>query len=192
LPESVPLAYALDPTVRLAVREGIIPVVLTGRFLRRMTSSGFFWLPGVKYKIGARSGDIDVLACCDGHLVFCECKRLEDMPSGAKSWDEVVTQFLETATVARRCSASLVVLAALVEDYPEHVRDRIATGMSNIAPHLLLTKQDLEAGHREVQDRGHARSIRLHDILPVPFPERPREPTDRPRTIDMGWGIYTR
>jgi hypothetical protein len=192
LPETVPLGYALHRTVRLALHEGIVPVVLTGRFFRNMTNSGFFWLPGMKYKIGDQSGDIDLLACCDGYLVFCECKQLNATPSGTKVWDEVVAQFLETTSVARRCGANLVVLAALVNDYPQEVRDRIAAQVGTSIPHMLLTKQDLETGHRDVLDHGHARPIGFYDLLPVPFPETPREPTDRPRAINMGWGIYTR
>jgi hypothetical protein len=145
LPESVLLGYSLQRTVQLAVREGIVPVVLTGRFLRRMTNTGFFWLPGVKYKLGDQQGDIDLLA-----------------------------------------------LAAQVGEYPADVRDRIVAGIGISIPYLLLTKQDLKAGHRDVQDGGHARPIGLRDLLPDPFPEQPREPTDKPRTINMGWAIFTR
>jgi hypothetical protein len=27
-------------------------------------------LPGIKYNFDSTNGDIDLLACCDGHLVF--------------------------------------------------------------------------------------------------------------------------
>jgi hypothetical protein len=192
LPQSVPLGYALHPAVQLAAKEGIVPVVLIGRFLRRMTDNGFFWLPGVKYKLGGQIGDIDLLACCDGHLVFCECKELGGAHPEVKVWDEVVAQFLETARIARRCRASLVVLAALAEDYPADVRDRIAAEIGNDIPYLLLAKQDLEAGDRDVKELGHDRPIGLQDLLPDPFPERPREPAERQRTINTGTFIYTR
>jgi hypothetical protein len=192
LRESVPLGYALHRTVRLAMREGIAPVVLTGRFLQRMTVRGFFWLPGIKYKVGDQQGDVDLLACCDGHLVFCECKKLESTPAGTKVWDAVVDQFLETAVVAEKCRASLVVLAARVGEYPQDVRARIAAGVPNVMPHLLLDNQDLETGHRDVESQGYSRPLRFHDLIPAPFPERAREPRDKPRTINMGWGIHTR
>jgi hypothetical protein len=191
LREYVPLGYVLHPTVRLAVREGIVPVVLTGRFLRGMTFNGFFWLPGVKYKIGDKLGDIDLLACCDGRLVFCECKQLGDARPGTKVWDDVVAQFLETAATATRCGARLVALAAQVAQFPQDVRDRIAAGLGAV-PYLLLDKQDLETGYRTVQDHGSVRRLGFGDLLPDAFPERPRQPTDKPRTINMGWGIYTR
>src|SRR5262249_37239684 len=63
LHESVPIGYSLDRTVSLALEEGIVPVVLAGRFLRNMTNRGFFWLPGVKFRMGEKQGDIDLLAC---------------------------------------------------------------------------------------------------------------------------------
>jgi hypothetical protein len=65
-------------------------------------------------------------------------KTLEDAPPGSPVWDEVVSQFLTTAEVARRCGASLVVLTARVGEFPEEVRKRIAAGVG--LPHLLLNK----------------------------------------------------
>lgn len=192
LSESVPLGYALHRTVRLAVQEGIVPVVLTGRFLRNLTNLGFLWLPGVKYRFEERLGDIDLLACCDGHLVFCECKELDETPADAKVWDDVVSQFLETIVIAKKCGASLAILAALVAEYPQAVRDRVAAEVGNTITYQLLTKQDLESGQRVIDDHGHIRPIRIYDILPRQFPEKPREPTEKPRQINMGWGIYTR
>lgn len=190
LPETVPLGYALDRTVRLAMREGIVPVVLTGRFLERMTHHGFLWLPGVKYKIGEKFGDIDLLASCDGRLVFCECKRLEDTPAGTKVWDEVTTQFIETASVAKRCGGSLVVLAAQVDAFPEDVKDRLSREIGTNIPYLLLDKTDLEAGHRDISQGGPSRPLGFYDLIPVPFPEPSRPATDKPRIINMGWGVY--
>ena len=75
LPGTVPVGYTLHRAVRHAISEGVIPVVKAGRFLRNMANNSFLWLPGVKYRTGTQRGDIDLLACCDGHLVFCECKR---------------------------------------------------------------------------------------------------------------------
>lgn len=190
LPETVPLGYALHRTVRLAMREGIVPVALTGRFLERMTHRGFLWLPGVKYKIGDKYGDIDLLACCDGHLVFCECKRLDETPSGTKVWDEVTIQFAETASVAKRCGGSLVVLAAQVDVFPDDVKARIAREIGPSIPYLLLNKKDLEDGLRDASTGGPPRPLGFHDIIPTPFPEKPRSATDKTRTLDMGWGMY--
>lgn len=191
LPANVPVGYTLHRAVRHAISEGIVPVALTGRFLRNLTHHGFLWLPGVKYEIGTKAGDIDLLACCDGHLVFCECKQLDQTPPEAKVWDEVAEQFLETVEVAKRCRGSLAVLAAQVCEFPQRVRARIETVVGSNIPFLLLTKADLEEGHRKFQDRGHTRWLTLHDLIPTPFQEQRREPTDKPRTINMGWGVYT-
>jgi hypothetical protein len=185
----VSFGYSLHAAVGLAMREGIASVVLTGRFLRDMTHTGFCWLPGVKYKIGDQLGDIDLLACCDGHLVFCECKRLQETPPGTKVWDEVVSQFLETASVAKRCGGSLVVLGAQVNEYPQDVLEGIKDGIGDSIPHLLLNRLDLETGRRDVSP---LRALGFCDLLPDQFPELPLGVTDKPRTINMGWGIYSR
>src|SRR5262249_50490009 len=149
---------------------------------------GFFWLPGVKYKFGGQPGDIDLLACCDGYIVFCECKGLEETPSDAKVWDEVVTQFLETARIAKHCKADLAVLASRTSEYSQVVLDRIKAELGSSIPYLLLDKNDLEEGDRPVQIGTLMRHLAFYDLLPMPFPEKPRERNGRPRTINMGWG----
>jgi hypothetical protein len=171
------------------MKEGIVPVVLTGRFLQQMTRHGFFWLPGVKYKLGTKHGDLDLLACCDGEVVFCECKRLDQTPPGAKVWDEVVSQFLDTAEIAKRCKGSLAVLSAQVDAYPDDVKSRIDTAIGKSIPYLLLNKHDLEAGHRKRPD-GHGH-LNLSDLLTVPFREEARARGGKARTINMGWGVFT-
>jgi hypothetical protein len=190
LPTTVPVGYTLHRAVKHAISEGIIPVVLAGRFLRNMSHHGFLWLPGVKYLSSTRSGDIDLVACCDGHLVFCERKQLDQAPQEAGGWDKVIEQFLETVDVATRCRESLLVLAAQVGAYPERVAERIATAVGPRIPYPLLTKAELEEGCWKMDEGGHTRWLGLHDLLPVPFSERKREQTEKPRAIDMGWGVY--
>jgi hypothetical protein len=193
LSKHVTLGYALDRTVKTAVNEGIIPVVLTGRFLRNMTNDGFLWLPGIKYQCGGRSGDIDILASCDGALVFCECKRLGHTASSAPAWGSVETQFLETAEVAKKCGGALVVLAALVDEFPGEVVERIRGALGNSIPHLLLNKHDLEKGYRTKPSDKHFPRLNLRDLIPNPFPELPRPVTvGKARTINFGWGVLTR
>ena len=108
----MPIGYTLHRAVRHAIKEGIIPVVLTGRFLQNMTNDGFLWLPGVKYQIRAQQGDIDILACCDGRLVFCECKMLKETSFDSSLSEKIVDQFLKTANLAKKCGANLAVLSA--------------------------------------------------------------------------------
>jgi DNA-directed RNA polymerase subunit RPC12/RpoP len=191
LPSKVPIGYTLHRAVGHAIKEGVIPVALAGRFLYNMTDHGFLWLPGVKYQIGTKQGDIDILACCDGRLVFCECKNLEETPADSTLWDSVVDQFLETATIAKTCGASLVILAAQVGMFPQTVVDRINAALGASLPHLLLNKNDLERGHREIHRKDHPTRLSLDDLIPLAFPERPRELADKPRTISIGWGTWT-
>jgi DNA-directed RNA polymerase subunit RPC12/RpoP len=183
LKESVPLGYSLHPAVRLAIEEGIVPVVLAGRFLRGMTANGFMWLPGVKYKADDKFGDIDLLASCDGNLVFCECKQLRSTPPDTKVWNDVVVQFVETVSVAVKCGGKLAILAAQVERFPQEVVNQIKASIGSTIPVLFLNNQDLEAGYRNIQDGDQSRWLRLPDLLPVPFPEQQREPAAKPLNI---------
>ena len=192
LSPEVPLGYSLHQTIQRAVNEGVIQVALTGLFLRQMSHQGFFWLPGVKYQNGSQQGDIDLVACCDGELVFCECKRLEQTPPDTKVWEEVRTQFLETASVAKRCGGSLVVLAARVNEYPQSVRSSIKTELGDSIPYLLLDKQDLETGRRYIPAESPRLPLSLRDLIRDPFPEQPRPQSDKPRTINMGWSVFSR
>jgi hypothetical protein len=191
LPARVEIGYTLQRAVRHAIQEGIMPIALTGRFLRGMTNQGFFWLPGVKYKVSDTAGDIDVLACCDGTLVLAECKRLAQTPKDAAVWNDVAAQFLDTARIAKLCGAGLVVLAAQVDEYPGSITDQIRSELGDSIPHLLLDKKDLETGYRHVGEGDLRRPLGLYDLIRKPFPERPREATDKPRTINFGWGVLT-
>ena len=173
------------------MREGIAPVVLTGCFLRQMANSGFFWLPGVKYKFGDKEGDIDILASCDGFLVFCECKRFSSARPGTNVWDSVVSQFLETVRVASLCGGDLAVFASQATEYPQSVRDRIQEGIGTSIPYLLLDGRDLEKGSRDAPRSEPARPLGFYDLIPDPFPEVVQKAT-RTGTINMGGMIYTR
>jgi DNA-directed RNA polymerase subunit RPC12/RpoP len=192
LPPKVPIGYTLQRAVRHAIKEGIIPVALTGRFLHNMTDCGFFWLPGIKYRVETKQGDIDILACCDGLLVFCECKNLANSPPEKIVWGDIVAQFLDTAAIAQKCGGNLVVLAALVEGYPETVQEQIKGTLGTSIPYLLLTRSDLEEGHRDVPFHETKKWLDFSDLIPPIYPYREHEKTDKPRIINMGWGTYTR
>jgi len=94
-------AYALADPIRLAISEGILPVVLAGEVLRKLSNEGFLWLPGVKYERQGVLADIDVLACCDGHLVLLECKDLEGKGTGDGTWRQLFEQFTRTRRRSR-------------------------------------------------------------------------------------------
>ncbi|MDZ7618508.1 MAG: hypothetical protein U1E05_16010, partial [Patescibacteria group bacterium] len=185
LPERSCIAYSLAPPVKHAMDEGIVPVVLAGRFLRNMTTRGFFWLPGVKFK----RGDVDIIACCDGHPVFVECKTLAGMPDKADVWGTVVDQFLDLAEVAIRCRASLVVLACKIQRYSDEVHQQIDGRLKNRIPYLLLDRNDLENGHRKVEERGW---LSLSDVMPVVFPEARIDREGEAREIRFGAMTHTK
>ena len=77
IPEFLIVEYQLHPILETSLNQGLTPVALTGNFLRNLTHRGFRWLPGLKYTLQGVSGDIDVVASCDGHLVLAECKTLD-------------------------------------------------------------------------------------------------------------------
>jgi hypothetical protein len=83
----------------------------------------------------------------------------------------------------------LVVLGAQVNEYPQDVLEGIKDGIGDSIPHLLLNRLDLETGRRDVSP---LRALGFCDLLPDQFPELPLGVTDKPRTINMGWGIYSR
>lgn len=171
LKSSTKIGYTLTRAVRHSLNEGIVPVVLAGRFLKRMSNQGFFWLPGVKYKKADFSGDIDFLACCDGHLVFGECKRMVSTPDGSQVWRQVLEQFLSLVSVAMDCGASLVVLAAQVHDFPANVKQTIESQVGGKIPFLLLNNLDLDQGYRDIGEGELCRYLELRDLIPTEFPE---------------------
>jgi len=189
LPERLRIAYSLTPSVKHAIEEGFIPVVLAGRFLRNLTSKGFFWLPGVKYRNDDDHGDVDILACCDGHLVFGEGKTLAQVPSDAGVWESVRTQLLDLADVAVKCEADLVVLASQVERYPDEFVQDVDEALKDRIPYLLLDSSDLDAGHRKLEK---GRWLSLHDLLRSEYPETTVKREGGPRRIHFGSRTYTR
>jgi hypothetical protein len=174
------MGYSLHRLVGHAIWEGIIPIVLAGRFLSNLTHDGFLWLPGVKYKWNDKDGDLDILACCDGHIVVGECKNLGDTPPDTGLWEVVLEQFAETIKVGQACRASFAVLAVMAESYPPDFQHRVDQLTAPTMRGLVLTKQDLEQGHRQMKEEGDqiTRRLSLGDLIVDPMPEPPRTPPD--------------
>jgi hypothetical protein len=120
-------------------------------------------------------------------LVFCECKTLEK--SGAETWKDVSSQFARLIGVAERCKASLAVLAAMADAFPEGVIDEIRK--SSGIPTLFLSRSDLESGVRMVSEGDSASPLSLNKLLPIPFPEQRVKKTGKDRIISTGWGTVT-
>lgn len=186
------IGYTLRRSVRHSLNEGLATVVLTGRFLRNMTNKGFFWLPGLKYKKRDVLGDIDILASCDGSLVFGECKRLTNTSPDSKIWEQTTTQFLDLASVAIECKGAIVVLAAQVDEFPSQVQERIERELAGRIPYLLLANSDLQKGHRPYPAGTNCSWLNLADLIPDPFPEEPYRRSPGVREINYKWSKFTK
>lgn len=183
LKESIEIGYALEHAVGRSLQEGIVPVALTGWFLRNMTNRGFLWLPGVKYQDGNETGDIDLLACCDGYIVMAECKSLGKSSPDSAVWNTVAEQFSKTVAVAKRCNAHLVVFASQTAEYPKHFKQQLETTAGEI-PLLLLNNNDLETGFRS----GDGPPLQIGSLFRPEFPDPAvKRTTPGQRRIDFGW-----
>jgi hypothetical protein len=185
LPPQVPMGYSLHRLIDHALREGIVPVVLAGRFLSNLTHRGFLWLPGVKYKWNEKDGDLDIFACCDGHIVVGECKSLGDTPADTGFWEVILEQFAETIKVGQACRASFAVLAVMAESYPPDFQQKVDQLTGANMRSLLLNKQDLEQGHRPMKEEGDkiTRHLSLVDLIVDPMPETPMAQSAEPCEI---------
>jgi len=192
LKEMTKVAYSLEPSVRHSLNEGLATVALTGRFLENMTSKGFFWIPGIKYESGEEKGDLDLVACCDGMLIFGECKRLTETPHDSTSWTKTVDQFLRLTSVAAEFKDSAAVLSVLVDSFPDKVQQRIEQEVASSVPYLLLGKEDLDAGRRQIAWNNTTRPMCISDLLIEGEPDEQPELVPGVRRIDLGWSVYTR
>jgi hypothetical protein len=152
----------------LAIKEGLIPVAQTARFLSNLTHKGFMYLPGYKFKSSDDArGDIDLIAICDGHLVFCECKDLENSSIELNSSSEIVNQFRNTIEIAIRCKASVAVLASRLKEYPDQLQNCLESEFGNSIEIRLLNQSDLDNGMRQVGDVSTRMS--LFDLVSKPI-----------------------
>jgi len=158
--------HLLDRKITNAMKEGIVPVVLTSRFLRNLTSRAFQWLPGVKGLINGRAFDFDVCALCDGILVVAECKTLSAARPGRATWQKVGDQLRRLAEAGVKCGAQLIVLAAMTRQFPKSI-ERIGKELAKRGSRLLLLDRPaLEEGYRYIAGRqGQRRMTRLDDVL---------------------------
>jgi len=172
LRDEVPLGYELNASLCAALEEGLIPVVLTGRFLYNLTRRGFLWLPGVKGSYGGDRFDIDVFASCDGHLVLAECKDLRNVGRADRVWAEVADQFSRLVELAKALGADMVTLGTLAETIPVRLEKVARTAAGDDISVLLLARHDLEGGHRARRpDADRSVPHTIEDMLP------PAEPT---------------
>ena len=193
VPRKARVAYSPHPMLKIALDQGLRPVALTGRFLRNLSHRGFLWLPGLKYVHSGLSGDLDIVASCDGHIVFAECKNLEDTPPDRVAWPDLITQFQATAEIAKQCDASIVVFSSLLSEYPPRfVEEAEQLGCDNLSV-LLLNKDDLEAGLRQRHNPRFANPVfwTIDDFVKERLPEIPTPTFKEARLVETGIGTWT-
>lgn len=165
------LGYKLNELVRLSMKEGIIPVILTGRFLRNLTDKGFFWLPGMKCSRGSVSSDFDILACCDGHLIAVECKTLIKTGTESRTWAKLADQIKTQVNLGKFCAIETLIVAAMCKEFPRDFKSEILRLAGQDMSVFLLNKDDLLEGYRRVPSSGQQRRLmRIDDILPPKTP----------------------
>jgi hypothetical protein len=168
----------------MALSEGILPVILTGRFLRRLTERSFMWIPGVKCKQDGQQHDIDIACFCDGNLILAECKSVLIIKEESEGQREVAEQFSRLINLGKICEAKAVFLASMTECYPDCLVKLSEESKNSTMTIGLLNREDLELGRR-FKKREDTRSrvpMRLWDFLPkevCPQPKREYEPGAR-------------
>jgi hypothetical protein len=151
--------------------------------LKSLTRFGFLWLPGLKYTHNGTLGDLDIVASCDGHLVFAECKNLEATSIEKVPWDDLFSQLQRVADIASVCEAKMIVFASLIETYPQHFDTRVQGLRKSGLEVLLLNKKDLDKGYRQ-KDNTRVANLQLFKIddfirdepigVPLPVFNEPR------------------
>ncbi len=182
LKDSVKLGYELNELINKALDEGFTPIPLTARFLKRLTSSGFIWLPGMKIEKDGKEMDFDILAACDGKLVAGECKTL---PKGKIVWDEIQKQLVIPINSAKNCGFKMFFVSSLVNKYPVKFKEQIRNLAGKEMPVLFLTSKDLQIGYREVKDDdGNSTRLDLSKIYDQRWKKKWKEPKKKgARTI---------
>lgn len=170
----VNLGYELNELVHLAIREGIIPVVLTAHFLYNTTSKGFIWLPGVKCESGRIKTDFDLICICDGHLIAAECKGLDKVKNNSRVWPDIVSQLENPLKLAQTARFEGFIIASLRKDYPQHFRNKLDKMKGNSFKISYLNNEDLTSGRRKIKRGEHEWPITINDLLSRDIKRKPR------------------
>ena len=183
---SFDIGYQLNPLVNKALKEGVLPVVLTLGLLKRATDGGFMYLPGFKGTHNGQGFDIDIVAVCDGDLVFCECKDMSGVPARSKAWGEIKEQFEALIEKGGLCGASAVVLASMADEYPKNIQ-KLARDKSTSRMRVVLLEKDqllqgyVESKRKDMEDRPAG----LYEAF---LPQRPSRKSKRKGERKMVFG----
>jgi hypothetical protein len=118
-------------------------------------------------------------------VVVGECKTLDGTPADTGFWEVILEQFAATIKVGKACKASFAVLAVMADNYPADFQKRTDDLAGPTMRCLLLSKQDLEQGHRSVNGEadGFSRHLSLRDLLVEPMPETARPRPEEAREV---------
>ena len=161
----ITLGYELNELVRLAITEGIIPVILTANFLYNTTSKGFIWLPGVKCQSGNINTDLDLVCICDGHLFAAECKTLNEVSNNSKIWANLAKQLANPFNLVKKAGFEGFILSSLSENYPQTFQNKLNSISKGNIKVSFLNKTDLISGRRMIKRRDHEWPIIVEDLL---------------------------
>jgi len=181
------MEYQLSSLVCRAFDEGIRPVALTLDVLKQ-AASGFICLPGFKGERNGKAFDVDVMAVCSGHLVFCECKDMAGVPTSSNDWAKIQKQFSDLIDLGELCGASSVVLASMADEYPSLIQKLVKSRSSDsLRVVLLRNKELLLGGIQEKRENGSEYKAQFYDAF-LPKTKRRKKKKKGKRSVSFGWG----
>ena len=125
-----------------------MPVFLTERVLKNMARTTYDSVPGIIAKDSkGTKHDVDIAASCDGHLVLCECKTLDNI-RGNESLPSIMRQIEEDYDLAQKVHASVFCISTLANLVPTELGTFLKrkNGRRERPLVILLTLNDLEQG----------------------------------------------
>ncbi len=145
---------------------------------------------GFKGVLGQEKFDIDIIASCDGILVFCECKNLEKNNPSNKVWGEIKEQFEQLIEKAKKYKAQIAILSSLTEKYPSKIKELERKHSDESLSVVLLDQEDLEKGTRwQTISDGETESslpLSIKDFLPKQKHKKNRKKREWNRQILYG------
>jgi hypothetical protein len=144
LPLSLDFAFKLnrlfsDRTGTDRKGQGIVTQLLSLLYLSELSDKGFHWQADVILEVDGKKTNIDVIAMCDGALVFAECKdaflptnqshrgRSDRRKRHQQTVKDIIEQLRREIACARTMSAKLFFFCTLEQDIPEEIIEFIKT-----------------------------------------------------------------
>lgn len=115
-PSRAPIVFRLNELATRAIEQGSIPVVLTHKFLKKLSGNQTLRLFGSEVSKGESKIDVDYITTYQGGLVFVECKDFKQGVS-PKEKKGATQQLNKLVGLAKQMDASVVILSTLLP-YP--------------------------------------------------------------------------